>query len=242
MVRDYHFMLRCTPHEEEGFQRCMELNLRLLNGSRVASSLDCVGNRVHCGSFRVEHDLFVISMCGEVECGDYAIAEAAPNPVYALQSHYTHPDDSIKGLAAQVLEVSSPLELALGLSSMITLHLNYCAGATSVATLASEALALGSGVCQDYSHLLLSMCRSSGLYARYVMGYVMGEGETHAWVEVWSDGVWYGIDPTHNTIVKEGYIKVAHGRDAADCSVVRGMRRGVSNSESTVRVIVERIL
>ncbi len=79
------------------------------------------------------------------------------------------------------------------------------------------------------------------LHARYVMGYVIGEGETHAWVEVWSDGAWYGVDPTHNCVVESGYIKVAHGRDAADCSVVRGMRKGVSATASQVRVVVEEI-
>ena len=60
----------------------------------------------------------------------------------------------------------------------------YAHGKTSVTTTAAQALACGSGVCQDYAHLMIALCRAVGLPVRYVSGHLLGEGGTHAWVEV----------------------------------------------------------
>ena len=62
--------------------------------------------------------------------------------------------------------------------------ISYAHGVTSVATTAAEALAGGQGVCQDSAHVMIALCRAIGLPARYVSGHLLGEGGTHAWVEV----------------------------------------------------------
>ena len=62
--------------------------------------------------------------------------------------------------------------------------LEYEWGITGVGTTASEALAAGRGVCQDYAHIMLAACRAAGIPARYVSGHLGGEGGSHAWVEV----------------------------------------------------------
>lgn len=240
MVRDYHFLLRCRPHEAS-FQHCELNSLRLLTGVKINTSYDNFGNTIHYGSFVEEHDIFVVSMSGVIICEEYQIKESKPEPIYLAQSHFTHPSPSIKAFSRAIDVEGSALDIALQLTALLYSQIEYRAGVTNVNTTAAEALELGAGVCQDYSHLLLSMCRELGIYSRYVMGYVTGEGETHAWVEVWSDGVWYGVDPTHNILIESGYIKVAHGRDAADCSVVRGVRRGVCEAQTQVRVMVEEI-
>ena len=85
-----------------------------------------------------------------------------------------------------------------------------------------RALGGGVGVCQDYAHILISMCRLSGIPARYVAGMMVGEGASHAWTEVWLDGGWTGVDPTHNRPVDETYIKLAHGRDFGDGAIDKG--------------------
>ena len=68
---------------------------------------------------------------------------------------------------------------------------SYQSGSTNAGTTAEEAFAQRQGVCQDYAQILLSILREEGITARYVAGAVPGEGETHAWVEVWCDGKWY---------------------------------------------------
>ena len=62
--------------------------------------------------------------------------------------------------------------------------MRYAHGVTGVKTTAAEAFALRQGVCQDYAHVMLALCRACGLPARYVSGHLLGEGGTHAWVEV----------------------------------------------------------
>ena len=61
---------------------------------------------------------------------------------------------------------------------------SYEYGHTGVDTTAAEALAGGVGVCQDQAHVMLAMCRSVGVRARYVSGHLIGQGGTHAWVEI----------------------------------------------------------
>ena len=114
-------------------------------------------------------------------------------------------------------------------------------GVSKTETIASEALARKQGVCKDYAHILIAMCRANGIYSRYVNGFLMGEGATHAWVEFFDNDGWYAIDPTHNRMIDYGYIKVAHGRDAGDCSLNRGVFNGTTNQLTEIRVIVEEI-
>src|SRR5262249_8398380 len=82
-----------------------------------------------------------------------------------------------------------------------------------------QALALGQGVCQDYAHIMLTLCRLCGLPARYVSGHLLGEGGTHAWVEVLVAQPEQGaaeahpFDPTHNRHVGLSYVTVALRRD-----------------------------
>ena len=90
----------------------------------------------------------------------------------------------------------------------------YMPGETTIHTTAAMALSGGKGVCQDYAHILIALCRMAGIPARYVAGAMVGEGATHAWAEVWLDGVWTGADPTHCRMTDETYIKFSHGRDS----------------------------
>ncbi|MCQ2520243.1 MAG: transglutaminase family protein [Lachnospiraceae bacterium] len=114
----------------------------------------------------------------------------------------------------------------------------YQSGSTNVNTTAEEAFSQGCGVCQDYSHILIALLHLLGITARYVTGFIIGEGESHAWVEFLDDGKWYGIDPTNNTPVNDDYIKIGHGRDARDCTINRGIMQGGGLHTQTVSVNV----
>jgi transglutaminase-like putative cysteine protease len=106
--------------------------------------------------------------------------------------------------------------------------MRYVPDTTTVATTAAQAYALGVGVCQDYAHVMIALCRMCGLPARYVSGHLLGEGGTHAWVEVVGDPqggrtapVW-GFDPTHRRETTLSYLFVAAGRDFADVTPTSG--------------------
>ncbi len=79
------------------------------------------------------------------------------------------------------------------------------------------------GVCRDYTHLAIALCRSMNIPARYCTGYLSdmgtappyGEGDFAAWFEAYLDGRWYTFDP-RNSVPRIGRVLIARGRDAAD--------------------------
>ena len=103
---------------------------------------------------------------------------------------------------------------------------NYEPLSTDINTTAEEAFSQGKGVCQDYAHIFISLLHLAGISARYVTGFIVGEGQSHAWVEILCDNKWYGLDPTHDRIVGDDYIKIGVGRDAKDCMINRGIMHG----------------
>ena len=127
-----------------------------------------------------------------------------------------------------------------------------------------------SGVCQDFTHAMISGLRGLGIPARYVSGYLrtytppskddrpgrapepalMGAGSalvgadaSHAWVSVWCgpDVGWVDFDPTNALIVGEEHIAVAYGRDFTDVTPLRGIIMGGGEHTLAVAVKVEQI-
>lgn len=82
------------------------------------------------------------------------------------------------------------------------------------------------GVCRDYAHLAIALCRCMNIPARYCTGYLgdmdlpelVGSMDFSAWFEVWLDGRWYIFDARHNH-PRRGRILMARGRDAADAAL-----------------------
>lgn len=125
----------------------------------------------------------------------------------------------------------------------------YRSNVTDVDTSLAEFAGHGAGVCQDYAHAMLALCRQAGIPARYVSGYVhanphgdehyLGSEGSHAWLEAFLPGNgWVGYDPTNGRLVSEAHAKIAVGRDYDDVPPVRGLHRGGGRSELTVDVRV----
>mgnify|MGYP007008557639 CR=1 FL=1 len=64
-------------------------------------------------------------------------------------------------------------------------------------------------------------------------------GLWNAWTEVWNCQFWHGLDPTHNRLADERYIKLSHGRDFMDAAVDRGCFLGKAGQEQTILIKVE---
>jgi transglutaminase-like putative cysteine protease len=96
------------------------------------------------------------------------------------------------------------------------------------------------GVCQDFTHLMISILRSFDVPARYVSGYIHRAGkesQSHAWCEAWVPEMgWVGIDPTNDRAIDENFIKVAIGRDFSDVPPNKGLYRGRATEKMSVRV------
>ena len=143
------------------------------------------------------------------------------------------------------------VELALALMHQVHEEFEYLPQSTSVTTGALEALALRHGVCQDFAHVLIGACRSLGLAARYVSGYLLtqpppgkprlvGADASHAWAAVWCPPYgWLALDPTNDVVVGQDHVTLAWGRDYADVAPLRGVIRGGSGNAPRVGVTVE---
>jgi transglutaminase-like putative cysteine protease len=103
-----------------------------------------------------------------------------------------------------------------------TNSLIYEHGVTGIRTAATAALSGGRGVCQDYAHVMLALCRAAKVPARYISGHLLGEGGSHAWVEVLTDTAWLAFDPTHDRRTDHRYLTVAIGRDYRDVAPTSG--------------------
>ena len=161
---------------------------------------------------------------------------------YLLEpSRLTAPDRRLERAAAKLsAEANWGIELADRINDWVYQSMTYQYGITSVKTTAAEALAAGRGVCQDYAHVMLALCRACGLPARYVSGHLVGEGGTHAWVEVvlpthdgTGDAIAHAFDPTHASHGGLGYVTVAVGADYSDVAPTSGHFRSGSPGHLT---------
>jgi transglutaminase-like putative cysteine protease len=134
---------------------------------------------------------------------------------------------------------------ALALMNFVFGYLKYEPYSTHVHTPMAEVMKDRRGVCQDFAHLLIGLCRALKIPARYISGYLATEkaSATHAWVEVFIPGHgWRGLDPTHNRQIGETYVKIGHGRDYADVPPVSGNYHGTRERKMTVAVKITPVI
>ena len=167
----------------------------------------------------IEHD---VRRPGETGCS----AEAAQR--FLAPTRLTAADTGMTQLARRWrAHAHDPAALAQHVAAWVANTMRYAAGVTTVQTTAAEALALRRGLCQDYAHVMIALCRAAGVAARYVSGHVLGEGGSHAWVEVLlPDGEGYRVqayDPTNGRRRHLGYMTIAVGRDYRDVAPVSGV-------------------
>src|SRR5436305_546336 len=156
-------------------------------------------------------------------------------------SALTKPDDALRLIAASLLLSGlRGLALAKYINQWVYQTVHYTHDVTTIHTTAAEVLTLKQGVCQDYAHLMLTLCRLCGLPSRYVSGHMQGEGGTHAWVEVLLPvpensevALVVPFDPTHGRSVGLDYITVSVGRDYYDVAPTSGTFRASYHGQLT---------
>jgi transglutaminase-like putative cysteine protease len=166
--------------------------------------------------------------------------EALHGPALRSPTRLTAADDRLRDLAARLpSRAVTPLDRAEWICDQVHASLEYADGVTSVRTTAAEALAGGRGVCQDMAHVMLALCHLVGLPARYVSGHLIGQGGTHAWVEVVvphpRDAIAVPFDPCHGRRAGSSYVTIAAGRDYSDVAPTSGSYVGTSGSRLTAR-------
>jgi transglutaminase-like putative cysteine protease len=265
-ARDSFNEVRLHP-VSDALQTCRTFELRLEPEAPTRAYADFYGNRVQYFDINVAHSRLVVEALSEIE----TVPNEARAPVpavqftdlaalperdllaeFAVSSHYVPLEVEIWREAQDAL--ADGRGDVWGDVRRLGRHVHrtfaYRSNVTGVSTRATDALKLRAGVCQDFAHVLIGLCRSVQIPARYVSGYFLnrhrrrGEIEaSHAWVEAYVPGYgWAAYDPTHDRPADDHYIKVAAGRDYADIRPVSGTYRGGPTRELRVRVRVREAL
>lgn len=141
-------------------------------------------------------------------------------------------------------------QAAQAMAAFVNREFTYDPSATNASTPMLEVIQHRHGVCQDFAHVLLGMCRSMGIPARYVSGYLhvgdepgwRGQLASHAWVEVFLPGHdWLPLDPTNNRPVDEHHVKIAVGRDYSDAAPLQGNFKGLARQQMEVELDIVRV-
>jgi len=165
-------------------------------------------------------------------------ADALTDPRLLRPTRLTAPDPRLRDLASGLGRGRpGPLELAERICHTVHSAITYQYGVTSIATTAAEALEAGRGVCQDSAHIMLALCHLLALPARYASGHLLGQGGTHAWVEVViphaDQAAAMPFDPCNGVPTSACYLTVATGRDYADVPPTSGSYIGATRGRLT---------
>lgn len=238
-VREHDFALRFVPHTDS-VQNIEIIKKKVEPADWLQEEKDSFGNHVYVGRCAHEHDYFMYEVEGIARVDQAARERETCRVCYRYPTRLTAYEPSVLEFVQSIpLPKCTDFEKACILMQRLFDAFQYESGITDIHTTAGQALKLKKGVCQDYTHIFITMCRYHRIPARYVAGLQIGEGATHAWAEIYENGVWKGFDPTHNRFVDDVYIKLSHGRDYNDCILDRGVFYGRTEQHQEIYVNVE---
>jgi transglutaminase-like putative cysteine protease len=256
--------LRLHPLSND-WQKCLSSTLSVLPIVRPQSYLDLNGNIVHYFELAEKHQKLsiesrsVVETISRVDFTNFpygvnltSLVEMEGLPEcrdYLQTTSYVEINPEIWRLAVDLQgDCTDVFQTAYRVMEFVYQNFEYCKTTTTVDTHANEALRMRRGVCQDFAHAAIALCRCLGIPARYVSGYffdstrdgkMRGSEASHAWMEVMVRGHgWFGLDPTNNRVVDDTYVIVGAGRDYRDVAPVTGSYYGPRplDMEVTVRV------
>jgi transglutaminase-like putative cysteine protease len=169
-----------------------------------SASVDCDFQTYHAGS---------------VQATPVAVLEASTVP-YLYPSRYCQ-SDQLGRLARDLFgAIGNPHQKVVAVADWIHENVDYLPGSTTSTTSAYDTVTQRTGVCRDFSHLGIALCRALNIPARYFSGYAyeLAPPDFHACFECFIGGSWVVFDATRLAHLN-GLVRVGTGRDAADASV-----------------------
>ncbi len=247
---------------------------------KLSGYIDYFGNAVDFFSLPYRHRSLVITSRVEIQTHD------APRPAAALECSINEARQILSSAPAEIFDYLQPTETVVStrearewgkrylagnrplgealeaLNLAVYQQFAYVSGSTENSTPLATIWQQKKGVCQDFTHIMLSVLRAVRLPARYVCGYIeavappsatanntlgragrtlVGAIATHAWVEVLVPGMeWVALDPTNKQWCGERHITVSRGRDFRDATPLRGTFKGTGKQNMKVKVFVKR--
>jgi len=264
--------LRACPLSDE-YQELIGYRVTVSPPAKIATFTDYWGTRVDAFGHREPHSSLEVVATATVETRPRPLPSGVSRTGLLSESPFldrhaeflertAHCDwgEEIAALAAQHVALAGDdvVSQVLALQRLVGARLVYRKGVTEIGIAVDDVLSVGQGVCQDYAHLAIALCRSVGIPARYVSGYLFTRDETnladpapdddealrvltHAWFEaaipMWG---WLALDPTNQTVVGERHVKIGHGRDYDDVRPLCGVYSGSAEGRVTPTVEMRR--
>ncbi|MGY6499724.1 MAG: transglutaminase family protein [Acidimicrobiales bacterium] len=270
LVRESQNELRACPASDDR-QQLVGYRVSTTPSSRVSSSIDYWGTRVDAFGIRAPHLSLEVVAEAAVETSQAPMVTTAPRLdalkdqqfidshwEYLQKSSHTHWGEGVSTAARRQRDYvgSDVVSLVLALHRLAGASITYAPGSTYIGVDVEDILSAGQGVCQDFAHLAVALCRTVGIPARYVSGYffttddstgadVEGEAvevQTHAWFEAAIPGFgWLALDPTNQREVGLRHIKIGHGRDYDDVPPLKGTVAGAVEHSLDAAVEIRRV-
>lgn len=264
---------RLSPPKSDR-QEILSHEIEFLPATPVSTYHDYFGNQVTFYSMTLRHERLAVTNRLTVrttetefpaDAMDVTIAEARQLAASKLTDifDYLQPTPAVPTggpateWARKFFASDTTLRDALeSLNRAIHEKFRYEPGITDNATPLATVWKQRAGVCQDFSHVMLSVLRTAGIPARYVCGYIetdpvqskpgtpalVGSAATHAWVEALTPGMyWIALDPTNNQWCGMRHVTMAYGRDFGDAAPLRGTFKGSSAQNMKVKVQMKRL-
>jgi len=240
---EHRFLLRILPQSDNRQQiKNLEWHIDPSPADTLWQTVDGFGNDAIAGYIDTPHNHFCFGIEGTAEVSGEPYTKAHEPPrVLLYPTELTHSHRALADFYNDINR-SAPantLDRIQHFSHAVHTRMRYERGTTTNSTSAAEAFDIGTGVCQDYAQILLAILRLDKIPCRYIAGIASDYGETHAWVEAWTGTQYCATDPTRDKLIDEGYIAISRGRDSADCSIERGIFKGISRGIQTVSLSME---
>ena len=241
---DTHAVMMFEPHFTE-LDRVVDSRLEAvsnLGAPRSASYVDSFGNRcrritLNAGQTRIRF-LARANVVAEADRTHRGAAMVPPTDLpdevlqFLMPSRYCESDQVADLAWSTFCTVGSGWERVQRVCDWVHDRTVFRYGSSSPGYSAVHVLENGVGVCRDFTHLAIALCRALNIPTRYVCGYLPDIGvedpgtpmDFCAWMEVFLDGQWFTFDPRNNEH-RIGRVVVGRGRDAADVAMVTSFGR-----------------
>ena len=139
---------------------------------------------------------------------------------YISPSRHCESDKFIKLSRNEFGVLPTDLERVLAINQWVNANIEYIPGSTNSSTSAYDTYVQREGVCKDFAHLAIALCRAIDIPARYFCAYAtnLNPPDFHACYEAYIGGKWIVFDPTKLCSIN-GLVKIANGRDATELAV-----------------------
>lgn len=223
----------CIQAAHTRYQRVLSESLSVSQNVPVRSDVDTVTRSRHLylqaglgplqvnyeATVELAHHVMPPHLIGEVRVADLP-SHVLP---YVYPSRYCESDRLHAFASAQFGALWQGYGRVQAVRDWVHSHVAFTPASSDSSTSALDTLRSGRGVCRDFAHLMIALCRSLNIPARFVTGFdygadpALGPPDFHAYVEVYLGGRWYLFDPS-GTAIPMGFVRLATGRDAADAA------------------------